>query len=159
MKIKWPNDIYWSNQHKLVGILTTSKIEGNRVQFHIGCGVNLSNQFPSRSLNSLIQQHSTKPNSSIQLTREQIVASSLSQMEALLDWFEHVDIEAVKKLYYQHWCLSGRAIRLKDGTQAEILGVDDQGYLKVRMESTGQVQSLQPDGNRFDMIRNLSPAS
>lgn len=158
MKIKWPNDIYWSNQHKLVGILTTSKIEGNRVQFYIGCGLNLSNQFPSRSLNNLIQQHLPNNAATTSLTSEQIVAASLSQMEQLLNWFEHVDIDAVKERYYHHWCLSGRAIRLKDGTKAQILGVDDQGYLQVCMEPGRQVQSLQPDGNRFDMIRNLSPS-
>lgn len=154
MQIKWPNDVYWNNRHKLVGILTTSKIEGNRVQFHIGCGVNLANRYPSRSLNNLLHEHLAGRSDA--LTPEQLVAGTLAQMEQLLSWFERVEIEAVKQRYYQHWSMGGGRIRLKDGTQAEVDGVDDYGYLRVRCTPDGQLQSLQPDGNRFDMISNLS---
>lgn len=45
----------------------------------------------------------------------------------------------------------------KDGTEksAQIVGIDDFGFLSVRLEDSKNVISLQPDGNTFDMIRGL----
>lgn len=154
IKIKWPNDIYWSNQHKLVGILITSKIQGRHAQFFIGIGVNLDNDHPTRSLSNLIDQHcpgTKKPSA------EQIVAGTLSRMQTLLDWFESTRLKDVINEYCSNWCMSGHLIRLKDGTTATVVGVDCQGYLKVKVEDD-RIVSLHPDGNRFDMICNLSPA-
>lgn len=42
----------------------------------------------------------------------------------------------------------------EDGPQAVVVGLDDNGFLQVRSEEQGVV-SVQPDGNSFDMLRNL----
>lgn len=40
------------------------------------------------------------------------------------------------------------------GQDMQIVGLDSQGYLKVK-SADGALCSLQPDGNSFDMMRNL----
>lgn len=51
--------------------------------------------------------------------------------------------------------LSGTRVRLwsEDGPEAEVLGLDDHGFLQVKADK--EVVSVQPDGNSFDMLRNL----
>lgn len=45
----------------------------------------------------------------------------------------------------------------KNGTEksAQIVGIDDFGFLSVRLDDTKEVISVQPDGNTFDMIRGM----
>ena len=38
--------------------------------------------------------------------------------------------------------------------EANVLGIDDFGYLKVQTRD-GEIISLQPDGNSFDMMTNM----
>lgn len=57
---------------------------------------------------------------------------------------------------YMCLCFSGTHVRLwsEDGPEAEVLGLDENGFLQVRTGDQSVV-SLQPDGNSFDMLRNL----
>lgn len=61
-------------------------------------------------------------------------------------------------LFFFHFS-SDTSVKLmsKDGTEkcAQIVGIDDFGFLSVRREDTKEVISVQPDGNSFDMIRGL----
>ena len=41
-----------------------------------------------------------------------------------------------------------------DGPEAEVVGLDDNGFLQVYCKEQGVV-SLEPDGNSFDMLMNL----
>lgn len=36
----------------------------------------------------------------------------------------------------------------------KILGLDEYGFLKIRLDNN-QIESVQPDGNSFDMLRGL----
>lgn len=38
--------------------------------------------------------------------------------------------------------------------EATVIGIDDVGYLRVRF-ADGAIQTVQPDGNSFDMLRGL----
>ena len=38
--------------------------------------------------------------------------------------------------------------------EVDIIGIDEFGYIKVK-RINGEMCVLQPDGNRFDMMRNL----
>lgn len=51
---------------------------------------------------------------------------------------------------------SGTKVRLwsEDGPEVEVVGLDDHGFLQVSSQDQGLV-SVQPDGNSFDMLRNL----
>jgi biotin---protein ligase len=42
-----------------------------------------------------------------------------------------------------------------NGDEATIVGLDDYGFLLVRLQKDGSTVSVQPDGNSFDMMRNL----
>lgn len=60
-----------------------------------------------------------------------------------------------------HNCLfffndSGKQVHLynEEGPIAWIVGIDDYGFLQVHEEGKG-VESVHPDGNSFDMLRNL----
>lgn len=51
---------------------------------------------------------------------------------------------------------SGQQVRLgsSEGPQVSIVGLDDSGFLQVHQEGGGVV-TVHPDGNSFDMLRNL----
>lgn len=51
---------------------------------------------------------------------------------------------------------SGQQVRLgsTEGPQASIVGLDDSGFLQVHQEDS-EVVTVHPDGNSFDMLRNL----
>lgn len=38
---------------------------------------------------------------------------------------------------------------------AKILGIDDYGFLKIQLDDNKTIESVQPDGNSFDMLRGL----
>ena len=40
------------------------------------------------------------------------------------------------------------------GPEARVLGLDEYGYLRVRL-ADGSTESVHPDGNSFDMMKNL----
>lgn len=42
----------------------------------------------------------------------------------------------------------------EDGSQVDVVGLDHNGFLQVYSEERGLV-SLEPDGNSFDMLKNL----
>jgi biotin--protein ligase len=51
---------------------------------------------------------------------------------------------------------SGQQVRLgsTDGPEVSIVGLDDSGFLQGHQEG-GEVVTVHPDGNSFDMLRNL----
>lgn len=51
---------------------------------------------------------------------------------------------------------SGTTVHLwsEDGLEAEVVGLDHNGFLQVYNKLQG-VLSLEPDGNSFDMLKNL----
>lgn len=38
---------------------------------------------------------------------------------------------------------------------AKVLGIDEFGFLKIQVDDTKKIESVQPDGNSFDMLRGL----
>ena len=51
---------------------------------------------------------------------------------------------------------SGSKVRLtsQGNKEVKIVGIDDYGYLKV-ITKEGEMQTLQPDGNTFDIMKGL----
>lgn len=60
------------------------------------------------------------------------------------------------KIFYIN--LSNQSISIcdKDGSkkEAKVMGIDDYGYLKVKL-ANGSTETVQPDGNSFDMLKGL----
>ncbi|XP_040037876.2 biotin--protein ligase isoform X1 [Gasterosteus aculeatus] len=157
LRVKWPNDIYYGNLMKLGGVLVTSTVIGSTFHLLIGCGFNVTNSNPTVCINDLIQQHNTQNNCSLQPLRcDQLIARTLGCLEALIASFQRGGPDAVLPTYYKRWLHSGTRVHLwsEDGLEAEVVGLDHNGFLQVHSKEHGVV-SVEPDGNSFDMLKNL----
>lgn len=58
--------------------------------------------------------------------------------------------------FYLYCDLSGTQVRLwsEEGPEAQVMGLDHNGFLQVHSQEHGVV-SVEPDGNSFDMLKNL----
>ncbi|XP_026226871.1 biotin--protein ligase isoform X2 [Anabas testudineus] len=157
LRVKWPNDIYYSNLMKLGGVLVTSTVIGSTFHLLIGCGVNVSNSNPTVCINDLIHQHNIQHNCSLQqLSCAQVIARTVSCLEVLISSFQQEGPDAILPTYYKRWLHSGTRVRLwsEDGLEAEVVGLDLNGFLQVHSKEQGMF-SVEPDGNSFDMLKNL----
>ncbi|KAJ8267132.1 hypothetical protein GJAV_G00138850 [Gymnothorax javanicus] len=157
LRLKWPNDIYYSDLMKLGGVLVNSTLMGPTFHLLVGCGFNVSNSNPTICINDLVVQHNREQGVALQpLTSDQLIARTVTILEQLIADFQEQGPEAVLPLYYKRWVHSGTQVRLwrEDGPIAAVVGLDDSGFLQVQSQEQGAV-SVQPDGNSFDMLRNL----
>ncbi|KAK2870601.1 hypothetical protein Q8A67_023128 [Cirrhinus molitorella] len=156
LRLKWPNDIYYSNLMKLGGVLVNSTFIGQTFNLLIGCGFNVSNSNPTVCINDLVLQQNREHGRGLEpLTSAQLIARSVTLLERYVSEFQLRGPQALLPLYYRRWVHSGTRVRLwsEDGPEAEVVGLDENGFLQV-MGDQGVV-SVQPDGNSFDMLRNL----
>ncbi|XP_043848821.1 biotin--protein ligase isoform X2 [Dromiciops gliroides] len=157
LRVKWPNDIYYSDQIKLGGVLVNSTLVGTTFHILIGCGVNVNNSNPTICINDLIIEYNKKHNKKLSLFRvDCLIARTITTLERLIDAFQDKGPNAVLPLYYKYWIHSGQQIRLGShaGPMVWIVGIDDSGFLQVHQEG-GDVVTVHPDGNSFDMLSNL----
>uniref|UniRef100_A0A8C9TRN5 Holocarboxylase synthetase n=1 Tax=Scleropages formosus TaxID=113540 RepID=A0A8C9TRN5_SCLFO len=157
LRVKWPNDIYYSNVMKLGGVLVNSTVMGSTFHLLVGCGFNVDNSNPTICINDLVAQHNRQWGSTLELfSTSQLIARSISKLEKLIDTFQDMGPHGVLPLYYKRWVHSGTQVRLwsEDGPLADVVGLDEHGFLQVRSGEQGVV-SVQPDGNSFDMLKNL----
>ncbi|KAF6725748.1 Biotin--protein ligase [Oryzias melastigma] len=157
LRVKWPNDIYYSNLMKLGGVLVTSTVLGSTFYILIGCGINVTNSNPTVCINDLIQQYNRQNGCSLEpLSCSMLIARAVNCLETLIRRFQQDGPDAVLPIYYKRWLHSGTQVRLwsDEGPQMQVVGLDDNGFLQVYSQSQGVV-SLEPDGNSFDMLRNL----
>lgn len=159
--MKWPNDIYCQGQseksvgffEKLGGVLVTSCISGHEVSATIGIGVNLNNKRPTVCLNELLVEAGSKP-----ISLECFIASVLNQVERLIDCVNAHKLQQVLNLYHDHWLHANSEISVRKGEEfilSQVLEIDDHGFLRVKLKSTGEIVTVHPDGNSFDMMNGL----
>ncbi|TFK06839.1 Biotin--protein ligase [Platysternon megacephalum] len=157
LRVKWPNDIYYSDLMKLGGVLVNSTLMGDTFHILIGCGFNVNNSNPTICINDLIMEYNKKNMTKLRsLTVDYLIARSVTVLERLIDIFQEKGPDGVLPLYYKYWIHAGRHVRLwsEEGPLAWIVGIDDCGFLQVHEEGKG-VESVHPDGNSFDMLKNL----
>ncbi|XP_015253856.1 PREDICTED: biotin--protein ligase isoform X1 [Cyprinodon variegatus] len=157
LRVKWPNDIYYSNLMKLGGVLVTSTVVGSTFHLLIGCGFNVTNSNPTVCINDLIHQYNRQNHCSLEpLSCSQLIALTLNCLEDLIHSFQHKGPDAVLPTYYKRWLHSGTLVRLwsEEGPEAQVVGLDDNGFLQVYNKEEGVI-SVEPDGNSFDMLKNL----
>lgn len=157
LRVKWPNDIYYGNLMKLGGVLVTSSVMGSTFHLLIGCGFNVSNSNPTICINDMVVQHNRERGTKLSpLSPAQLIGRSVTLLEQLISEFQLQGPEAVLPIYYKRWVHGGTKVRLwsEDGPEVEVVGLDDHGFLQVSSQDQGLV-SVQPDGNSFDMLRNL----
>ncbi|KAF2977947.1 hypothetical protein EK904_014793 [Melospiza melodia maxima] len=207
LRVKWPNDIYYSDLMKIGGVLVNSTLI--ETTFHIligrggnvwlspmGCALstlhlsiplhsNLGQRIPfiqhlvslavveavrsipgyealglinpTICINDLIAKFNREEGTELKaLSADCLIARTVTVLERLIELFQEKGPNGVLPQYYKYWVHSGQRVRLRgeDGPLAWIVGVDDFGFLQVHQEGGG-VESVHPDGNSFDMLRNL----
>lgn len=157
LRVKWPNDIYYSDLMKIGGVLVNSTLVGETFYILIGCGFNVTNSNPTICINDLIEEHNKQNKAGLKpLRADRLIARAVTVLEKLIDRFQDQGPDGVLPLYYKYWAHSGQQVRLgsSEGPLVSIVGLDDSGFLQVHQEGGGVV-SVHPDGNSFDMLRNL----
>lgn len=157
LRVKWPNDIYYSDLMKIGGVLVNSTLVGETFYILIGCGFNVTNSNPTICINDLIEEHNKQNKAGLKpLRADCLIARAVTVLEKLIDRFQDQGPDGVLPLYYKYWAHSGQQVRLgsSEGPPVSIVGLDDSGFLQVHQEGGGVV-SVHPDGNSFDMLRNL----
>ncbi|XP_019585859.2 biotin--protein ligase isoform X1 [Rhinolophus sinicus] len=157
LRVKWPNDIYYSDLMKLGGVLVNSTLMGETFYILIGCGFNVTNSNPTICINDLITEYNKEHGADLKpLRADCLIARTVTRLERLIDTFQSKGPNGVLPLYYKYWVHSAQHVRLgsADGPKVWIVGLDDSGFLQVHQED-GQVVTVHPDGNSFDMLRNL----
>ncbi|XP_048202200.1 LOW QUALITY PROTEIN: biotin--protein ligase [Perognathus longimembris pacificus] len=157
LRVKWPNDIYYSDLMKIGGVLVNSTLLGETFYILIGCGFNVTNSNPTICINDLIAEHNRQHEAGLQPFRaDHLIARAVTVLETLVHTFQDEGPQGVLPLYYKYWLHSGQQVRLgsTEGPQVSIVGLDDSGFLQVLGED-GRIVTVHPDGNSFDMLRNL----
>ncbi|KAK2527162.1 Hlcs [Columba guinea] len=157
LRVKWPNDIYYSDLMKLGGVLVNSTLIETTFHILIGFGFNVNNSNPTICINDLITKFNKEEGTKLKpLTADCLIARTVTMLERLIDIFQEKGPNGVLPRYYKYWVHSGKQVRLyhEEGPMAWIVGIDDYGFLQVHEEGKG-VESVHPDGNSFDMLRNL----
>ncbi|CAN8197033.1 unnamed protein product [Coccothraustes coccothraustes] len=157
LRVKWPNDIYYSDLMKIGGVLVNSTLIETTFHILIGFGFNVNNSNPTICINDLIAKFNREEGTELEpLSADCLIARTVTVLERLIEVFQEKGPNGVLPQYYKYWVHSGQQVRLRseDGPLAWIVGVDDYGYLQVHQEGRG-VESVHPDGNSFDMLRNL----
>lgn len=157
LRLKWPNDIYSGDGLKMGGVLVTSTVMGSTFHLLIGCGVNVSNSAPTVCVNDLIRRHNTDRGLSLEpLSCGLVIGRAISLLDTYVRDFQRHGPDAVLPKYYSRWLHSGTRVRLwsEDGPEVDVVGLDQNGFLQVHCPQRGLV-SVEPDGNSFDMMKNL----
>ncbi|ELW67877.1 Biotin--protein ligase [Tupaia chinensis] len=157
LRVKWPNDIYYSDLMKIGGVLVNSTLMGETFYILIGCGFNVTNSNPTICINDLVTEYNKQHKAQLKpLRADYLIARTVTVLEKLIDTFQDKGPNGILPLYYKYWVHSGQQVCLgsAEGPKVSIVGLDDSGYLQVHQEGC-EVVTVHPDGNSFDMLRNL----
>lgn len=186
VRLKWPNDIYvlkpeyfnllndnntaktvdgddekWA---KILGALVNSQhIDG---VYHLvwGAGVNVLNEAPTTSLNTVLELLNVIRGRSGQppltpYSHELLLAKVLHLVNLFYFAFERQGLHPFLPLYYKRWFhLHQIVLLLIDGTTRKVCieGITPEfGCLVARDVTSGDTYELQPDGNSFDIFKGL----
>lgn len=124
--VKWPNDVLVS-QRKLAGLLVESQLSGTKLtSVVVGIGVNVSQATfpePLEAIATSLALLQAKP-----LSREELLASILAQLEARLALLEARSPQQLMHELREHDALIGRRIRI-DEREGTARGIDNAGRL------------------------------
>ncbi|GAA5997718.1 biotin--[acetyl-CoA-carboxylase] ligase BPL1 [Rhodotorula paludigena] len=185
--LKWPNDIYadmGSDQEgegmerykKIGGILVNSSFSDGSFSLVIGCGINTTNPRPTTSVNELIAHHNQRTGSTLPLLRpETLLALVLAKFDAMWPAFVEQGFDPFMDRYLLRWIHSDQVVTLDRTSQpVRIVGItSEHGLLRtlpIQLDRNGREVfagaaggvpayiDLQPDGNRFDIMKGLISA-
>ncbi|XP_071818665.1 biotin--protein ligase-like isoform X3 [Apostichopus japonicus] len=155
--VKWPNDIYFGGKQKVGGVMVKSSCMGRDFHALVGIGFNVANSKPTLCVNDIIEEYNEKNQTDLSpLKVEEVIAWTLTVLEKMIDDFQREGHLQFCKHYYQRWLHNDSVVHLEreDGPEVTVIGLDSSGFLEVK-DKDGKLISLQPDGNSFDMLKNL----
>ncbi|GAA5967664.1 hypothetical protein JCM21900_006734 [Sporobolomyces salmonicolor] len=181
--LKWPNDIYadmgtaegMERYTKVGGILVNSSFANGEFTLVIGCGINTSNPKPTTSINELVELYNWRHGTSLApFSPELLLALVLSKFGQMWETFQQQGFGPFTDSYLRRWIHSDQQVTLEATSQrVRIVGITpDHGLLRtipVNVDRTGREVfggasalsssplyiDLQPDGNRFDLMKGL----
>ncbi|CAI5756298.1 unnamed protein product [Candida verbasci] len=178
IKLKWPNDIYilkpeYFNSFdevvdfvngedekwvKISGQLINSQYLNNTFYLIWGAGLNVSNEAPTTSLNLVLKKLNQLrlkngldelPSYEIEI----LLARIVNTVDKFFSVFIKSGLDPFLPLYYKRWFHSNQKVFV-DGKKCIIKGItSDYGLLIA--ESDDKTLYLQPDGNSFDIFKEL----
>lgn len=199
VRIKWPNDLYalspkhYKNNNisllgksldkalvpltdiepayvKIAGLLVNTHFINDKYVLLLGCGLNVSHDGPTTSLNSLIkilnrEREFARLDHLAPLELEKLHALYMNNLETLVKRFVDSGASAILPEYYDLWLHSNQIVTLTDhnNARAMITGITEDYGLLIAKELmpgsnshfTGSIYHLQPDGNTFDIFKGL----
>ena len=154
-RIKWPNDVYLCKGSngcigKVSGILVNCIQSRHVFQVLIGVGVNLLSDPSLPNLTHLNDYLSVK------IEKEPFLKELLERFKYYHDKLMNYD-EFPFDNYHSNWLHNDQMIQSKDfpGKSLKIKGIDEFGYLIAFDSESNDVYKFEPDGNSFDMMKNL----
>ncbi|GAA6022418.1 hypothetical protein JCM11491_001585 [Sporobolomyces phaffii] len=161
---------------KIGGILVNSSFANGEFTIVTGCGINTSNPKPTTSLNELVELCNRRTGSTLApFSPETLLALILAKFGAMWETFQERGFTPFVDAYLRRWIHSDQRVTLESSSQpVRIVGITpDHGLLRTvainvdRMGNevfggggatlAGQPQyiDLQPDGNRFDLMKGM----
>uniref|UniRef100_A0A915D3W2 Biotin protein ligase C-terminal domain-containing protein n=1 Tax=Ditylenchus dipsaci TaxID=166011 RepID=A0A915D3W2_9BILA len=136
------------------GVLVSACCRSDRFECMISCGLNVANSQPNGCVNDFLISDVHK-----KLHIEEFIAELMNKFEYHLHLFETRGKEEFLKKYCAMWMHSNEEVSIlradSNTEQVVIIGLDSDGYLKVKGKQSGLVFSVQDDGNSFDMLNGL----
>lgn len=155
---------------KIAGLLVNSNFINEKFTLLLGCGLNVSHDGPTTSLNSWIEilnreREAARLELLPPIEIEKLQALYMNYLEIHIRTFVDSGASAILPEYYRLWLHSNQIVTLTDHDHARamITGItEDYGLLVAKelqsgsnTQFTGSVYHLQPDGNSFDIFKGL----
>ncbi|XP_027366998.1 biotin--protein ligase 2-like [Abrus precatorius] len=157
VRIKWPNDLYL-NGSKVGGILCTSTYKSKKFNVSAGIGLNVNNEKPTTSLNTILRELSM---GAYQFQREDVLAAFFNKFEKFYGLFVNQGFQTLEELYCKTWLHSGQRVIVQEKNDDKMIehvvtiqGLTSSGYL-LAVGDDNQMCELHPDGNSFDFFKGL----
>nr|CAG8545032.1 2010_t:CDS:10 [Entrophospora candida] len=143
LRLKWPNDIYAfidDNEFvKIGGVLVNSNYINKEYKLVIGCGLNVNNQYPTISINQLIEIYNKKNKNAEDLklfSQEELLAMIIVKFEYFYKDFCNYGrgFRPFIDIYYKRWLHENQIVTLEtyNNQRAKIIGItEDFGFLKA----------------------------
>ncbi|KWU43034.1 class II aaRS and biotin synthetase [Rhodotorula sp. JG-1b] len=179
IRLKWPNDVYADfrdqapsqRYRKIGGILINSSFRDGVFSLVAGCGVNVSNPRPTTSVNELLHELRSDGVCERQPFRcEEVLALIMNRMNEIWPKFRQDGFAPFMDDYLKHWIHQDQIVTLDErGQRVRIVGITpDHGLLRTvpvdsypseygrdSLSAGPSYIDLQPDGNRFDILKGL----
>lgn len=187
LRLKWPNDMYALKPDyfksfadkdntsdtvdgdeqkwvKVSGALVNSQFIDGQFYLVWGSGVNVLNEAPTTSLNSVLAQLNKLRAARGQeplpdYSHEELLARVVYTMGQFYSVFQRTGLKPFLSLYYKRWFHLGQRVKLEDGASTRdcvIKGITSEyGLLVAEDVHTHESLELQPDGNSFDIFKGL----